>query len=369
MKAAVLRALGTPLSIETVPDPVAGSGEVVVDVAAARVLAYANEVLSGARPYPVELPMIPGAGAIGRVVTLGPDATKLAIGDWVFCDPTVHARDDALAPDIILQGLIAPGPGPMKLHRHVHDGSWAERVRVPTENVTRIGAITAVDAARWCLLGTFLVPFGGLLAIGVRAGESVLVSGATGSFGAAGVAVALAMGAAAVVATGRNEATLADLRRRFGDRVRCANVTGDEEADRQRMQAQGPAGIDCVLDILPPAASPAQARAAVMAVRPGGRVALMGGIGMQGGGLELPYGWIMRNNVTIRGQWMYPREAVGQMVGLVRSGLIDLSHYEIAEFALEQANEAVAHAAANAGPFRQTMIRPGLRRPSREPGP
>jgi alcohol dehydrogenase len=183
MKAAVLRALGTPLSIETVPDPVAGSGEVVVDVAAARVLAYANEVLSGARPYPVELPMIPGAGAIGRVVTLGPDATKLAIGDWVFCDPTVRARDDALAPDIILQGLIAPGPGPMKLHRHFHDGSWAERVRVPTENVTRIGAITAVDD-RWCLLGTFLVPFGGLLAIGVRAGESVLVSGATGSFGA-----------------------------------------------------------------------------------------------------------------------------------------------------------------------------------------
>ena len=77
----------------------------------------------------------------------------------------------------------------------------------------------------------------------------------------------------------------------------------------------------------------------------------------------------MRKNITIRGQWMYPREAVGQMVGLVSSGLIDLSHYEIAESALKQANEAVAHAAANAGPFRQTMIRPGLQRPSRKPGP
>jgi alcohol dehydrogenase len=135
MKAAVLRALGTPVAIETVSDPVAGSGEVVVGCGRRRVLADANEVLSGARPYPVELPMIPGAGAIGRVLTLGSDATKLAMGDWVF-DPTVRARDDALAPDIILRGLIAPGPGPMKLHRHFHDGSWAELVRVPTENVT-----------------------------------------------------------------------------------------------------------------------------------------------------------------------------------------------------------------------------------------
>jgi len=46
-----------------------------------------------------------------------------------------------------------------------------------------------------------------------------------------------------------------------------------------------------------------------------------------------------------------------------RSGLIELSHYEIAEFALEYANEAVAHAATKARPFRQTMLRPGLRRP------
>jgi len=80
---------------------------------------------------------------------------------------------------------------------------------------------------------------------------------------------------------------------------------------------------------------------------------------MQGGGLELPYAWIMRNNMTIRGQWMYPRRR-GADGGQMRSGLIDLSHYEVAEFALEQANEAVAHAAANADPFRQTMIRPGL---------
>ena len=36
-----------------------------------------------------------------------------------------------------------------------------------------------------------------------------------------------------------------------------------------------------------------------MAVRPYGRVVLMGGVGMLGGaGLDLPYPWMMRNCIT-----------------------------------------------------------------------
>ena len=53
----------------------------------------------------LDLPIIPGPGGIGRVRAIGPDATKLAVGDWVFCDPTVRSRDDVVAPDITLQGL------------------------------------------------------------------------------------------------------------------------------------------------------------------------------------------------------------------------------------------------------------------------
>src|SRR5665647_1194569 len=105
MKAAMLRAFGSPLSIETVPDPVLGTGEIIVDVVASGVLSYANEVFSGERKYLLELPVVPGAGAIGRVRATGPDASHLARGDWVYCDPTVRSRDDVLAPDITLQGL------------------------------------------------------------------------------------------------------------------------------------------------------------------------------------------------------------------------------------------------------------------------
>ena len=359
MKAAVLKAFGTPLVVEIVPDPVLGTGEVIVDVAATRVLAYANEVLSGARKYLLELPIIPGPGAIGRVRATGPDATHLVAGDWVYCDPTVRSRDDAMSPDITLQGLSAGGEGGLRLQRYFRDGSWAEQTRVPTENAIRIGTIDEADAAKWCTLGTLLVPYGGFLAAKVQAGESVLVNGATGGFGSAAVAVALAMGARCVVATGRNEKALDELADRFGSRVRTVRMQGNEEEDRRRMQAAASSPIDCVLDILPPAASTLQTRAALMTVRPYGRVVLMGGVGMLGGaGLDLPYPWIMRNCITIHGQWMYPPHAATLMVGLVRAGLIDLDHFEIAAFDLDHINDAVAHAAANSGPFRMTVVQP-----------
>jgi NADPH:quinone reductase-like Zn-dependent oxidoreductase len=359
MKAAILKAFGSPLAVETVPDPVLGTGEVIVDVAATRVLSYANEVFSGARKYLLDLPVVPGPGAIGRVRMVGPDATHLVAGDWVYCDPTVRSRDDAISPDITLQGWSARGEGGQRLQKHFRDGSFAERMRVPTENVKRIGPLDAAEAARWCALGTLLVPYGGLLAANLQAGETILVSGATGNFGSAGVAIALAMGAACVVAPGRNESALEDLARRFGRRIRTVQLSGDEREDRERMRQAAPGPIDCVLDLLPPFAGTTPVRAAAMAVRPYGRVVLMGGVGMLGGpDLELPYPWIMRDCITIRGQWMYPADATIRLVGMIRSGLLGLDHFEVTEFGLDDVNEAVAHAALNGGPFKMTVIRP-----------
>jgi alcohol dehydrogenase len=346
MKAAILKTFGSELSIETVPDPVLGTGEVIVDVVATRVLSYANEVFSGERKYLLDLPVIPGPGAIGRVRAFGPDATHLAKGDWVFCDPTVRSRDDVVSPDITLQGWVAAGEGGLRLARHFHDGSWAEQMRVPTENVKQLGPMNETEAVAWCALGTLLVPYGGFLAANLQPGETVLVSGATGNFGSSAVTVALAMGAACVVAPGRNEKVLNDLSRRFGERVRTVKLSGNENDDR-------------VLDIMPPSVSSTTVRAAVMTVRPYGRVALMGGVGMLGGaGLELPYPWLMRNCITIKGMWMYPPEAAIRLVGLIRAGLIKLDHFAATTFDLDHANDAVAHAAANAGPFRMTVIKP-----------
>lgn len=359
MKAAVLKSFGSPLVIETTPDPVLGTGEVIVDVVATRVLSYMNEVFDGTRNYALDLPIIPGPGGIGRVRAIGPDATKLGVGDWVFCDPTVRSRDDIVAPDIALQGLTAAGPGGMRLQQHFRHGSFAEQMRLPTENVKRLGSITSEEASQWCALGTLLVPYGGFLAAKLQPGETVLVSGATGNFGSAAVSVALAMGAACVVTPGRNEQILADLVRRFGARVKPVRLTGDENDDREAMKRASPSPIDCVLDIMPPSVSPTVVRAAVMTVRAYGRVVLMGGVGMAGGaGLELPYPWLMRNCISIHGVWMYPPDAASRLIALVRAGLLRLDEYTTTDFDLDHVNEAVAHAAANGGPFRLTVIRP-----------
>jgi alcohol dehydrogenase len=96
-----------------------------------------------------------------------------------------------------------------------------------------------------------------------------------------------------------------------------------------------------------------------MTLRQGGRAVLMGGVGMLGGeDLALPYPWIMRNLITVRGQWMYDTAAIPGLVGLVRGGLLDFGHWAVTTFPLTRANDAVAHAATNAGPFKLTVLKP-----------
>lgn len=55
---------------------------------------------------------------------------------------------------------------------------------------------------------------------------------------------------------------------------------------------------------------------------------------------------------------MYPPDAASRLIALVRAGLLRLEEYEATAFDLDHANEAVAHAAANGGPFKLTVIRP-----------
>ena len=309
------------------------------------------------RAYPLELPATPGGGAIGKVRAVGPDSTRLSVGEWVYCDPTVRARDNRPAPDIMLQGIIAPSEAAMRLHHYHRHGAWAEVLRVPTENVTALGAIAPGEAERWSVMGRLLVPYGGLLAGELRAGETVLVNGATGAFGSAGVAVALAMGASVVVATGRNEARLTELARRYGGRVVPVVAQGDEKGDSARFRDAAGGPLDLEHDLWPPEARAALGQAAFASVRATGRVILMGGLRATAP-LSLAYDWIMRNNITVRGQWMYPPAAPRQMVSMIRAGLIDLGAYQVVSFPLVEVARALDHAAEHTGPFEVTVLEP-----------
>ena len=55
---------------------------------------------------------------------------------------------------------------------------------------------------------------------------------------------------------------------------------------------------------------------------------------------------------------MYDTTAAPGLIGLIRGGLLDLGHWAVKAFPLAAANEAVAHAAANAGPFKSTVLKP-----------
>ena len=356
MKAAVLTTFGAPLALQTLPDPKPGAGDVVVDVTATAVTGYAANVFNGSRNYLLDLPAVPGPGGIGRVRATGPDVTRLQPGDWVFCESTIRSRDEET--DTILQGWTYRTEAARPLHAYFRHGSFAERMLVPTENLTRLGDIDAAEVSRWTALGRLAVPFGGLLAGELKAGETLVVSGATGGFGGAGVVVALAMGAGRVVATGRNGAALGELARRLGPRVRPVRMTGDQSVDRAAIVEAAAGRVDLVLDFLPREAVAAQVMTAALTVGHGGRIVLMGGLRGPSGDMPINYNWLMHNNVTLKGQWMYGRGAVPRLAQMIRAGLIDLSAFEITEFGLDDVNAAVAHAAEHAGPRQLTVLRP-----------
>src|SRR5262249_56040356 len=88
MKAVYVERFGGPevLQYGDLPDPVAGSGEIVVDVAAASVNAADWKFRFGqyARHSGAAFPLIPGRDFSGSVGALGAGVDDLKVGDTVF---------------------------------------------------------------------------------------------------------------------------------------------------------------------------------------------------------------------------------------------------------------------------------------------
>ncbi|KIY01146.1 uncharacterized protein Z520_02698 [Fonsecaea multimorphosa CBS 102226] len=99
--------------------------------------------------------------------------------------------------------------GSRKLSKDVwRNGTFAEDAHFPLENLIplnedRLCKQLWYSAADLAYLSQLLVPYGGFRDIGLEPGETVIVYPATGAFGGAGVAVAVAMGAR-VIAMGRH---------------------------------------------------------------------------------------------------------------------------------------------------------------------
>jgi propanol-preferring alcohol dehydrogenase len=83
MRAAVVRAFGQPLTIEEVPVPLPGPGEVLVKIEATGVCHTDLHAADGDWPVKPTLPFVPGHEGAGLVAALGPGVKNLREGDAV----------------------------------------------------------------------------------------------------------------------------------------------------------------------------------------------------------------------------------------------------------------------------------------------
>ena len=196
------------------PEPVAGPGEVLIDVAAAGVNRPDVIQRLGKYPPPPGASDIPGLEVAGTIVAVGPEVSSFSIGDEVCA-------------------LVA-------------GGGYAERVNVPQEQCLPIPCgLSMIEAA--AIPETYFTVWTNLFERGKLArGESVLVHGGTSGIGTTAIQLARTFGAQVLTTAGSDE------------KCEAARALGAEHAFNYRTtdwvaatkSATAGRGADVVLDIV-----------------------------------------------------------------------------------------------------------------------
>jgi len=217
MRAIRVHEFGGPevMKLETVPDPVAGQGQVVVRVRAVGVNPVDTYMRTGTYAIRPQLPYIPGSDAAGEIESIGPGVTEFAAGDRVY--------------------VAAP-----------HGGTYAERVACGVGQVHPLPARTTFSQG--AALGVpYATAYRALFhRAQARPGETVLVHGATGGVGIAAVELAHARGMR-VIGTGGTDKGLAAVREHGADVV--VNHRAEKYTD-EIVKATGGRGPDVILEML-----------------------------------------------------------------------------------------------------------------------
>lgn len=165
MKAALCKSLDGPqaLVVGVSLDPVAGADQALVRVSAVG-LNFADTLITrGKYQYKPDLPFSPGAEVSGRIEALGQDVRGFAVGDRVMA--------------------------------YVTWGGAAEKIAVPQASLIRVPGDVSDELAA-AVSVTYGTAMHGLAERGeLKAGETVVVTGAAGGAGQAAVEVAKLMGA------------------------------------------------------------------------------------------------------------------------------------------------------------------------------
>jgi NADPH2:quinone reductase len=214
MRAVVCHELGPPslLRVEELPDPDPGADGVVVEVEAAGVNYVDALLVAGKYQIKPKVPFVPGTESAGRVVETGPDVSGLRVGQRV----------------LVSAGL----------------GSYASRVVAKPGSVTGIPDVLDASRAATFTQSYSTCLFGLRERAGVRPGERVLVLGAGGGVGLAGIGVAKALGCRALgvaSSAAKREAALA------AGAEAVLDPATEPVKDAARAWAGG-SGVDVVLD-------------------------------------------------------------------------------------------------------------------------
>ncbi len=194
--------------------------------AAARGLDAARAADSGWTGTPLEFPRIQGADACGRIVAVGNGVAGSRIGERVLVEP-VFRTGSAHDP----RGAIYFGSE--------CDGAFAEFARVPSRHAHRIDS--PLDDAE---LASFPCAYSAaenmLTRAGVRAEDTVLVTGASGGVGSAAVQLARRRGATVIAVADPAKA---------GD-LAALGAARTLARDANPVDALGPESVDVVVDVV-----------------------------------------------------------------------------------------------------------------------
>jgi NADPH2:quinone reductase len=215
MKAVVCKAFGPPedLVVHTVDDPVAGPGQLLVDVAAAAVVFPDVLMLQDKYQFKATPPYIPGSEVAGVVTAVGEGVEGWAVGDRVL-------------------GALGT------------TGGWAELAVVSAAGARRLPETVDFEVAAGLHYAYGTTLYGLEHRAALRAGEAMLVLGAGGSLGLSAIEIGKLMGARVIAAASTDE-KLELCRERGADET--INYSREDLKQRAK-QLTGGNGVDVVYD-------------------------------------------------------------------------------------------------------------------------
>lgn len=260
------------------------------------------------RPHPltgIHKPVILGHEFSAAVTAVGPGVQRVRVGDRVVVFPLVTCGtcwacvrgDPILCPNKAWVGMSTPA------------GGLADRAVIAESMVSPIGGLDPVVGA---MIEPAAVSMQAALAAGIRAGDSVLVSGC-GPIGLLAVLAARALGAAEVFAMDPQPQRAA-----AAGAAGATVVPADPAEAVAAVREQFPDGVDAAINC---AGKEQSLGVCIRAVRPGGVVSVPA-VHAEAPVVDL---WaVTRNSLTVVGSLGYTRETWERTIALVASGRYDI---------------------------------------------